>query len=51
VFDEQHKFKKTKRDEQEKYEKDVCKDKKHEFDIVVRAANPKRKLSTLVLFT
>ena len=48
VFAEQYKYKQTKRDDQEKYEKDLCADRKHEFDIIVRAANPKRKVSTLV---
>ena len=46
--EEQNKHKLTKRKEQAKYEKEVSADKKHEFDIVVRAANPKRKLSTMV---
>ena len=51
VYEEQNKHKETKRKEQVKYEKDLSADKKHEFDIVVRAANPKRKLSTVVRFT
>ena len=49
VFEEQFKYKQNKRAEQEKHEKEVCtNDRKHEFDIIVRAANPKRKLSTVV---
>ena len=51
VYEEQNKHKQTKRKEQAKYEKEVSADKKHEFDIVVRAANPKRKLSTMVRVT
>ena len=49
VFEEQFKYKQNKRGEQEKHEREVCTaDRKHEFDIIVKAANPKRKLSTVV---
>lgn len=48
VFEEQFSYKLTKRTEQLKHEREQCADRTHEFDIVVKAANPKRKVSTMV---
>ena len=48
LFEKQFSYKLTKRTEQLKHEREQCADRTHEFDIVVRAANPKRKVSTMV---
>ncbi len=48
LFEEQHSFKLTKRKEQLAFEKSECADRTKEFDLIVRAANPKRKVSTVV---
>jgi hypothetical protein len=48
VYDEQFKYKRTKREDQRKYEEEVSKDVSKEYEVVVRAANPKRKVSTFV---
>ena len=48
VNEEQFKYKQTKREDQHKYDLEQSKDATKEFDIVVRAANPKRKVSTMV---
>ena len=48
VFEEQYKFKMTKREEQHKYEELQIKDPSLEYDIIVKASNPKRKVSTVV---
>lgn len=51
MFEEQFKYKETKRAEQTEYEVQQSKDASLEFDIVVKAANPKRKVSTFVRLT
>ena len=48
VYDEQFKFKHTKENERLEVRRKENKDSSHEFDIVVKAANPKKKLSTIV---
>ena len=48
LFEEKYSYKLTKRTEQIKSEREECADRTHEFDIVVKAANPKRKVSTMV---
>lgn len=48
VFEEQFKHKGTKRNDQHAYEVQLSQDGTTEFDIVVKASNPKRKVSTMV---
>lgn len=48
VFEEQFKHKQTKRADQHAYEVQMSQDRTKEFDIVVKASNPKRKVSTMV---
>ena len=48
VFEEQFKYKETKRKEQQAYEVQVSKEGASEFDVVVKASNPKRKITTVV---
>lgn len=48
VFEEQFKYKGTKRAEQRQYELTESKDPTKEFDLIVKASNPKKKVSTVV---
>jgi len=48
VFEERFSHKETKRAEQKEYEKNQSADGSLEFDVVVKAANPKRKVTTFV---
>ena len=49
LYEEQFKYKDSKRPDQSAYERQLlANNRTHEFDIVVKAANPKRKVSTLV---
>ena len=50
VFDEKFKYKQSKRKEQLAENKLACKDLTAAFDIIVKASNPKKKISTIVKF-
>jgi hypothetical protein len=48
VFTELYKYKDTKRKDQHSFEVQQCSDASQEFDIIVKASTPRRKISTIV---
>jgi len=48
VYEEKHQFKKSKEKERKAEKQEQNKDPQREFDVVVKAKNPKFKVSTVV---
>ena len=49
VYEEKYQYKQNKRDERRQLINQLNTDPSQEFDIVVKAANPKKKISTMVI--
>ena len=47
-FKEEHKYKKSMKKQRTELRTELCKDQSNVFGLIVKAANPKRKISTVV---